>query len=500
MFRYQIQSITSYPAVIYNIRNFVWYSDIDLQYEEINFTNSRGNNINGLYLDSGSEKTVYYFHWNGWPLYMFFSEIEYIAQLGYNVMAYDYPGYWKSEWFPDDSEVYSTSQEFYDLVDSKKSVNVDSLIIWWYSVGTSTATDFAYNNNFDKLVLIAPIHSRYMMSKFYLWFHLQKFLLLKDSFLNYKKVREIQNPTLIIHGNRDVVVPYEWWKIVYENSVWVPKRFIELKDFWHSFIIEEKWEYLKPIIKSFLEREEKEDEVIRKIEQEISDNTIEAVVPAQKLKSRMWGKNISKTVELDKEVEPEKEIISDSHNWETLEADSSITKFVWPDAPFNDLAYVPDDMKDLVKEYIVDVKGEAQLRAEAQEAFARMSEEFYKEFGEKMVVVSTYRSYAYQKWIKDRWCPDALCAKAGHSEHQSGLAIDLWEATSYEQFMSKDKQKDYYEWMLLHAHTYGFHNSYTNWRAIDGYEREPWHWRYLWFTLASHLKKHNLSFTEFSKE
>jgi LAS superfamily LD-carboxypeptidase LdcB len=54
-------------------------------------------------------------------------------------------------------------------------------------------------------------------------------------------------------------------------------------------------------------------------------------------------------------------------------------------------------MKDLVKEYIVDVKGEAQLRAEAQEAFARMSEEFYKEFGEKMVVVSTYRSYAYQK-------------------------------------------------------------------------------------------------------
>jgi hypothetical protein len=50
-----------------------------------------------------------------------------------------------------------------------------------------------------------------------------------------------------------------------------------------------------------------------------------------------------------------------------------------------------------------------------------LAKEFHKEFGIKFQVNSAYRSYLYQKGIKDRGCPDNICAKAGYSEHQSGL-------------------------------------------------------------------------------
>jgi LAS superfamily LD-carboxypeptidase LdcB len=52
------------------------------------------------------------------------------------------------------------------------------------------------------------------------------------------------------------------------------------------------------------------------------------------------------------------------------------------------------------------------MREEAAKKLSEMAEKFYTDMGEKMVAVSTYRSYAYQAGIKSRGCPDNLCAKA----------------------------------------------------------------------------------------
>jgi LAS superfamily LD-carboxypeptidase LdcB len=59
------------------------------------------------------------------------------------------------------------------------------------------------------------------------------------------------------------------------------------------------------------------------------------------------------------------------------------------------------------------------MREQAATPFENLAEAFYEQFDEKILVVSSYRSYDYQAGIKARGCPDNLCAKAGHSEHQS---------------------------------------------------------------------------------
>lgn len=186
------------------------------------------------------------------------------------------------------------------------------------------------------------------------------------------------------------------------------------------------------------------------------------------------------------------------NNYYDLKTDNSITKFVNNKVHFEDLSYIPNDLESISwMKYIIDAKWNWKLRKEAKKSLEKMSKDFYNNFKEKIVIVSSYRSYIYQKWIKDRWCPDNLCAKAWYSEHQSWLALDLRETTTQKQFLSNTKYKRYFEWLNDNAYRYWLTNTYQKWLEVDWYEIEPWHRRYVWEKLAKQLKDENITFAEF---
>ena len=175
-----------------------------------------------------------------------------------------------------------------------------------------------------------------------------------------------------------------------------------------------------------------------------------------------------------------------------------MTKFVNNKVPFTTLSYIPDDLVGVSSEFVYDAKwGVSTLSSVANTALQEMAEQYQKEFNQKMTVVSAYRSYSYQAGIKARWCPDNLCAKAWYSEHQSWLWVDFWSASSLSVWKNNPTLWKNYQWLANNAHLYGFHNTYQKGIEIDGYEIEPWHWRYLWVPLATHLKENDLTFAEF---
>ncbi len=178
------------------------------------------------------------------------------------------------------------------------------------------------------------------------------------------------------------------------------------------------------------------------------------------------------------------------------QSDNSIQKFVNNKISFDDVGYVPEELVALEWEYIYDSKSNSRIRSDMSEALQDMSADFFDVFDTQLVVVSAYRSYLYQKWIKDRGCPDNLCAKAGYSEHQSGLAVDFFSASSQSVWLNSTKLSGYYDWLSRHAHTYGFHNTYQRGVEVDGYEIEPWHWRYVWVPLAHYLWEKDITFAE----
>lgn len=181
-----------------------------------------------------------------------------------------------------------------------------------------------------------------------------------------------------------------------------------------------------------------------------------------------------------------------------LESDDSITKYVDPKVSYTNKWYVPDDLVPVWGKHLIDAKGwYIKVHKIAKQQMEALAKQFYDETNQEIVVVSGYRSYSYQQWIKDRWCPDHLCAKAGHSEHQSWYAIDLYSASTKEQWMASNTLRKHFDWLNANAHVYGFHNPYRKWREIDGYNPEPWHWRYVGEKLARYLKQNDLTFAEF---
>ena len=177
-------------------------------------------------------------------------------------------------------------------------------------------------------------------------------------------------------------------------------------------------------------------------------------------------------------------------------ADDDIQKFVGVGQPFDNISYEPLDLVSLQNRSYISAQARHTFRKEAADNLEKMANDFYSEFWTNIVVASAYRSYGYQKNSISESCKQSgRCAREWESEHQLWLAVDLREATNEQKFLSKYQK--YYDWLHENAHLYWFHQSYQNWREIDGYYIEPWHWRYLGIWLATTLHEKGITFTQY---
>ena len=133
-----------------------------------------------------------------------------------------------------------------------------------------------------------------------------------------------------------------------------------------------------------------------------------------------------------------------------------------------------------------------QLRPEAAQALAIMLKDA-NEAGVPMKIISTYRSYdtqvsTYNKWVEvdGRAQADRSSARPGHSEHQTGLAVDVGmpdESCNLEICFGSKPQGF---WVAQNAHKYGFIVRYeSDTESVTGYQYEPWHLRYLGVEVAT---------------
>jgi len=130
---------------------------------------------------------------------------------------------------------------------------------------------------------------------------------------------------------------------------------------------------------------------------------------------------------------------------------------------------------------------ERQMVCEAATAFELMHQALQDELGLQLVVVSAYRSYNRQNELytayaaRDPRGVDTYSARPGHSEHQTGLAIDfLHRRPSGSLRRSGFQNTAQFAWLQVHAHKFGFILRYpSGYEPITGYIFESWHWRYI---------------------
>lgn len=136
------------------------------------------------------------------------------------------------------------------------------------------------------------------------------------------------------------------------------------------------------------------------------------------------------------------------------------------------------------------------LRREASDAVARMFDAA-ADHGLSLASQSAYRSYAtqvrvYNGWVRDlgQKQADLTSARPGHSEHQTGLSIDISAAPancSLDQCFGDTPQG---RWLAQNAWRFGFVLRYPEGKtSITGYEYEPWHFRYVGTALAAEVRE-----------
>ncbi len=178
--------------------------------------------------------------------------------------------------------------------------------------------------------------------------------------------------------------------------------------------------------------------------------------------------------------------------------DASLFRFVSRATPLSSREYKPDNIVAIAGDHINEAGRINYIRADAKASLLELATAFEAHFGEPLVVISGYRSASYQKRLWDLGkCSDSLCAPPWYSEHQLGLAIDIFDATNNSDFNSNRRYRSYVTWMQQYGHFYGWTQSYQKWEKIDGYQIEPWHWRYIGKEMATRLKKLGWTFTEY---
>ena len=160
--------------------------------------------------------------------------------------------------------------------------------------------------------------------------------------------------------------------------------------------------------------------------------------------------------------------------------------------------YVPENLKNLSSTYAL---SNMKMVEEAANAFESLSKDASKE-NYKVIAMSTYRSYEYQvdlynKYVKSdgKEAADTYSGRPGNSEHQTGLAVDVYNQT--ETYTNFEKTKEY-NWMQENAYKYGFILRFPKDKENEtGYEFESWHYRYVGKDIAKYIHKHNITLEEY---
>lgn len=139
----------------------------------------------------------------------------------------------------------------------------------------------------------------------------------------------------------------------------------------------------------------------------------------------------------------------------------------------------------------------ALLRSEAATAVEKMFAAAQAD-GVQINIQSSYRSYATQVGLygsyvnqKGQASADTSSARPGYSEHQSGLALDIGDATvpASCEFTECVATTAAGLWVAQHGADYGFIVRYPNGlQGITGYLYEPWHLRYVGVAVSQDMK------------
>ncbi|WP_413168265.1 alpha/beta hydrolase [Capilliphycus salinus ALCB114379] len=168
----------------------------------IQFSAENGDRITALYLPNPeSQYTILYSHGNAEDIGQTRFHLKQLRDIGFSVLVYDYPGYGTSSGKPTVKGTYHAINAAYNYLTQKLNIPPHQIIVYGRSVGGGPSVDLASRQPVGGLIIESSF-----VSIFRVVTRIRLFPF--DKFPNLAKISRVNCPVLIMHGDRDQVIPF----------------------------------------------------------------------------------------------------------------------------------------------------------------------------------------------------------------------------------------------------------------------------------------------------
>jgi pimeloyl-ACP methyl ester carboxylesterase len=151
----------------------------------------------------GRHPSVLFFHGNYELIDYWIDEFDPLRAQGFGVMLAEYPGYGRSEGPTSLRTIMQTAVAAYDKLAARDDVDPTRIVLFGRSLGGGPASRLASLRPAAAVVLQSTFSSVRSFARGYL----VPTFLMRDRFDNVAALRDFPGPILIVHGERDDVIP-----------------------------------------------------------------------------------------------------------------------------------------------------------------------------------------------------------------------------------------------------------------------------------------------------
>ena len=203
--------------------------------EEVYFEASDGARLHGIHYrqEEPGRGVILYFHGNAGSLRSWQTVAPIMLSTGYDLFLMDYRGFGKSRGRLSEKGLYADGQAAYEVL-RERGYGAEEIVILGRSIGTGIATEVARTRESRGLILETPFTSLPdLAGELMPW--VPRFLV-AYRFENLKKAGELDVPVLVVHGDRDEVIPLRMGREVYEALDPGRREFVLLEGATHNDI------------------------------------------------------------------------------------------------------------------------------------------------------------------------------------------------------------------------------------------------------------------------
>jgi len=155
----------------------------------------------------GDKPVILYFHGNGGSLRGRADRFRALTADGTGLVALSYRGYGGSSGRPTEAGLINDAVAAYAF--ARARYPAERIVLWGESLGTGVAVALAIEKPVAHVILDAPYSSTVDVAADLYWF-LPVRLLMKDQFRSDLRIKNVQAPVLILHGDGDDIIPMRY--------------------------------------------------------------------------------------------------------------------------------------------------------------------------------------------------------------------------------------------------------------------------------------------------